>query len=136
MSKPIPAIRKYMTTSPHSIAPDQTLALAHQLMRKHAIRHLPVLSGGKLVGILTLRDLHLVETLRDVDPEKVIVEEAMTTDVYVVSPEAPLDEVADEMAERKYGCAVIVQNEHVVGVFTTVDACMALSELLRGRLHK
>ena len=136
MSKPIPAIRKYMTTSPHSIGPDQTLALAHQLMRKHAIRHLPVLSGGKLVGILTLRDLHLVETLRDVDPEKVIVEEAMTTDVYVVSPEAPLDEVADEMAERKYGCAVIVQNEHVVGVFTTVDACMALSELLRGRLHK
>jgi acetoin utilization protein AcuB len=136
MSKPIPPVRKYMTTSPHSIGRTQTLATAHEMMREHAFRHLPVLEGGKLVGVLTLRDLHVVETLRDVDPKKVTVEEAMTTDVYAVSPDAPLDEVAAEMAEHKYGSTIVMQNGNVVGVFTTVDACKALHDLLHGRLAK
>lgn len=136
MTKPIPAVRKFMTTSPHSIGPDQPLMVAHKMMREHHIRHLPVLSGGKLAGIVTLRDLHLLETLRDVDPEKVVVEDAMTQDVYSVDPEAPLDEVCADMAERKLGSTVVMQNGHVVGMFTTVDACRALTELLRGRLSK
>jgi acetoin utilization protein AcuB len=134
MSKPIPSVQKYMTTSPHSIGSDQTLAHAHHLLREFRIRHLPVLSGGKLVGILSDRDLHLVETLRDVDPETMNVSEAMSTNVYAVEPDAPLDEVAEQMASQKYGSAVVMQNKHVVGIFTTVDACHALSELLRSRL--
>jgi acetoin utilization protein AcuB len=136
MSKPIPPISKYMTTAPHSIGPDQTLATAHKFMREHQIRHLPVLSGGRLVGMVTLRDLHLVETLKDVDPTRVTVEEAMSSEVYAVSPEAPLDEVAAAMAEHKYGSAVVVQNQKVVGIFTTVDACKTLHELLHTRLAK
>ena len=136
MTKPIPAVRKFMTTTPHSIGPDQPLAVAHRMMREHHIRHLPVLSGGKLAGIVTLRDLHLLETLRDVDPEKVTVEDAMTQDVYSVEPDAPLDEVCADMAERKLGSTVVMQNGHVVGMFTTVDACRALVELLRGRLAR
>lgn len=134
MSKPIPAIRKYMTTAPHSVGREQTLATAHALMREHGFRHLPVLEGGKLVGLVTMRDLHLIETLRDVDVNTVTVDDAMTAEVYAVSPDAPLDEVAAEMAERKYGCTIVMQNEHVVGVFTTVDACRALHDLLHGRL--
>jgi acetoin utilization protein AcuB len=136
MSKPIPTIRKYMTTAPHSIGRDQSLATAHKVMRDGDFRHLPVLEGGRLVGLVTMRDLHLIETLRDVDPETVKVEDAMTTDVYAVSPDAPLDEVASEMAERKYGCTIVMQNANVVGVFTTVDACRALHDLLHGRLAK
>jgi acetoin utilization protein AcuB len=136
MSKAIPQIMKYMTTTPHSIGPDQTLATAHKMMQQHRFRHLPVLVGGKLVGMLTDRDLHLIETLRDVDPEKVKVEEAMSTSPFSVAPDAPLDEVAATMAEHKYGSAVVVQNNKVVGVFTTVDACQALADLLRTRLTK
>ncbi|MEJ7734315.1 MAG: CBS domain-containing protein [Polyangiaceae bacterium] len=136
MSKPIPSIQKYMTTSPHSIGVDQPLARAHALMREHTIRHLPVLTGGKLVGMLTDRDLHLIESLKNVDPDKVLVEEAMSTTVYAVSPEAPLDEVVSMMAERKYGSAVVMQNDKVVGIFTTVDCCQALAELLHGRLAR
>lgn len=136
MSKPIPSIQKYMTTSPHSIGVDQSLARAHQAMRDNAIRHLPVLSGGRLVGILTDRDLGLVESLKDVDPTKVTVEDAMSTSVYAVAPDAPLDEVAATMAEHRYGSAIVMQNGKVVGIFTTVDACRALSELLHTRLAK
>lgn len=134
--KAIPTIQKHMTTSPHAIGVDQPLALAHTMMKTHEIRHLPVLSGGHLVGLLSDRDLHLIETLRDVDPHKVLVEDAMSTSVYAVPPHAALDEVVTTMAERKYGCAVVMDHEHVVGMFTTVDACRTLGELLHTRLAK
>lgn len=136
MSKPIPSIQKYMTTAPHAVGMAQSLAFAHELMKKHEVRHLPVLEGGVLVGLISDRDLHLVEALKDVDPTKVSVEDAMSSEVYSVSPDAALDEVVTTMAERKYGCAVVMQNAHVVGIFTTVDVCRALAELLHMRLAK
>lgn len=133
--KAMPKVDRYMTTSPHTIGVDQPLTQAHVTMHKHKIRHLPVLQAGKLVGVLTERDLHLVETLKDVDPAKVTVEDAMTPEPYCISPQAPLDEVAAEMAEHKYGCAVVLDNGHVVGVLTTVDLARVLSETLRQRHH-
>lgn len=136
MSKPIPTIQKYMTTVPLSIGDEQTLDKAASIMKEHRIRHLPVLRGGKLLGILTDRDLRLIESFEGVDPTVVTVAEAMTEEPYAVDPDTPLDVVTAEMAEMKYGSAVVVQNHKVVGIFTTVDACMALSELLRTRLSK
>ncbi|MCL2777011.1 MAG: CBS domain-containing protein [Polyangiaceae bacterium] len=136
MSKPIPRIQKHMTTSPHSIGVNQTVAKAHAMMNEYKIRHLPVLEGGKLVGLLTDRDLRLVESFKDVDATKLKVEEAMSSVVFSVEPDAALDEVVGTMAERKYGSAVVMQNGKVVGIFTTVDVCRALAELLHSRLSK
>ena len=136
MSKSIPMIQKFMTTAPHSIGADQTLAHAHAVLREHNIRHLPGLSGGKLVGMVPDRDLRFIETMRDVDPTKVTVEDAMVTDVYSVSPETPVDEVVSEMAQHKYGSVVVMQNMKVVGIFTTVDVCTAFAEMLHTRLSK
>lgn len=125
-----PTISQRMTKTPHLIGAEQSLRTAHELMQKHGIRHLPVLHGGKLIGLVSQRDLHLVESLRDVDPESVRVEEAMTQDVYAVEPKTALKEVVIEMAQRKLGSAVVVQGSTVVGVFTTVDALECLAELL------
>lgn len=136
MSKPIPSVRKYMSTAPVTIGREQTMSEAHGMMREHRIRHLPVLHGGRIVGIVSDGDLHLVETAQDVDPEKVLVEEAMTPEPYCVGPDALLDEVVGEMARKKYGCAVVLQNHHVAGIFTTVDACRAFADLLHTRLAK
>lgn len=136
MSKPIPTIQKYMSTSPHTIGQDQTMTLAHRMMREHHIRHLPVLHEARIVGIISDRDLNLIESLGDVDPKIVTVFEAMTPDPYVVEPDVALDEVVSTMAEKKYGCAVVVQHNKVVGIFTTVDACRAFAELLHTRLAK
>lgn len=136
MTKAIPTIHKYMTTSPHTIGADQSLARAHAVLREHAIRHLPVLRGGQLVGMLTERDLALVEALKDVDPSTVSVGEAMSQDVYTVAPDAALDDVVAEMASKKYGSAVVMQNSKVVGIFTTIDVCTAFAELLHSRLAK
>ena len=136
MSKPIPSIEKYMTTSPHTVGADQTLAHAHAILREHKIRHLPVLRGGELVGMLTERDLALISALKDVNPAEISVEDAMSTSIYKVTPDAPLDRVVSEMAAKKYGSAVVTQNERVVGIFTNVDVCTAFAELLNTRLAK
>jgi len=125
-----------MTRQPWTVRKNAKMSQAHELMRSHRIRHLPVLEAGKLVGIVSDRDLHLIETLPDSDPEEVTVEEAMTEDVYSVGLDDPIDAVAEQMATHKYGCAIVVQNRRVVGIFTTVDACRALSELLMTRLRK
>jgi len=108
------AIETFMTRSVHTIGTKAPLAEAHRMMNDHGIRHLPVLEGGRLVGLLSQRDLHLIETLRDVDPKEVLVEEAMTQDAYTVAPETPLGGVAREMARHKYGSAVIVRGSVIV----------------------
>ena len=122
-------ISSYMTRSPHTVAIDRTLSEAHSLMRQFRIRHLPVLEGGKLVGIVSERDLHLLETLRDVNPAEVSVEEAMSQEVFVTEPGSSLARVARVMASRKLGSAVVVHHGQVLGIFSTVDALRALSEI-------
>lgn len=132
--KSIPTIQRYMTTSPHTIGAEQSLRKAHELMREHGIRHLPVMHGNKLVGIVSDRDVAIITSLDGVDPEVILVEDAMTQDVLTVGPDAPLDEVATLMAERKAGSVIVEQNHKIVGIFTTVDGMTALADLLHTRL--
>ncbi|HVJ88182.1 MAG TPA: CBS domain-containing protein [Labilithrix sp.] len=133
MGKPIPTVASYMTPSPHSIGVEQPLTRAHAMMDEYRIRHLPVLHGGKLVGMLSDRDLSVVEAVSDVDPDEVAVEDAMSSVVYAVPPDARLDDVVRTMGEHKYGSAVVMQNSKVVGILTMVDICRVLAELLRAR---
>ena len=119
-----------MTPSPHTIGKDQTLERASAAMRAHDIRHLPVLEGGALLGILSNRDVYLIETLEDVDPTEVTVEEAMTAEPYSVPPEALLRDVVAEMVAHKYGAAVVMRGREVVGIFTTIDALRVLADRL------
>ena len=136
MTKSIPTIQKYMTTCPHTIGADQPLALAHQMMREHGFRHLPVLKGGKLIGIISDRDLKFVESFRDADPKTMKIEDAFIPEPFTVEPSAALDEVCAAMAEHKYGSVLVVQNDKLVGIFTWVDALLAFSEQLSTRLGK
>ena len=120
----------FMTRTVHTIGTQSPLAEAHRLMNEHAIRHLPVLEGGKLVGVVSMRDLHLIETLKGVDPKEVAVEEAMAQEAYTVPPGTALLEVARTMAMHKYGSAVVARDGKVEGIFTTIDALKALESLL------
>jgi acetoin utilization protein AcuB len=126
-------VDRFMTHCPHTIGHDQPLSAAHEMMRRYSIRHLPVLEGGKLVGILSQRDLHFIETLSDVDPETVPVSDAMSSEAYAVGPRSSLRKVAAEMADHRYGSAVIVDKERVIGILTTVDGMRALSMQLAER---
>ncbi len=127
-------ISQYMTPGPHSIGRDQPLLAARDLMQAEGIRHLPVLHGGRLVGLLSSRDVDLVTSFGGVDPARVTVEEAMSPEPYAVGPDTELVVVAKEMAERRLGSAVVTSGNRVVGVFTTVDALRALADaLLHGK---
>ena len=121
------SIRHFMTSSPCTIGQEQSLERAHEMMREHGIRHLPVLAAGKLVGLVSQRDLHMIETLRDVDQQNTTVGEAMSQDVYCAEPSTSVFQVAREMAEHKYGSVVICDGGRVVGVFTTTDALQVLA---------
>ena len=126
-------VDRFMIHSPHTIGEDQTLRVAHEMMRSYGIRHLPVLRGGKLVGMLSQRDLFFIETLADINPDEVPVGDAMSTDTYAIGPRTTLRKVAAEMADHRYGSAVIVDKDRVVGILTTVDGMRALSMLLSGQ---
>lgn len=137
MSKPIPHISKYMTAMPHSIGPEQTIASAQKTMRDLNIRHLPVRSGGKLIGMITERDINLLSTFKDTNPDEEFVKDAMTSDPYVVTPDCPLDEACMNMAENKIGSILVAQeNGTLVGIFTEIDAIRTLAEVFSTRLKK
>lgn len=130
----IARVRDFMTTCPHTIEPDATVADARARMIEVHARHLPVVRDGRLVGILSDRDVELCESLL-VDtphrPRPPTVAEAMSEVVFTCGPDAHLHAVAHEMASHKHGSAVVVDPAHpskVVGVFTTTDALRALAQ--------
>lgn len=123
-----------MTPCPHGIDPGESLATARKRMAEHRIRHLPVRSGGRVVGIISERDLFVLATF-DVDFNKGRVGPAMSPDPYTVAPAADLATVAAEMAERRIGSALVVDPAgHLLGIFTDTDALRALARLAGQRV--
>ena len=131
MERPaVPVIADFMTPAPYVIAPDAPLPRAQALMREHGFRHVPVMRGDQLVGMLTDRDIALVQCVTRRGADEFFVEDVMTPDPYVVARDVPLTKVAREMVERKIGSAVVVEGTRVAGVFTVTDALAALVEVL------
>ena len=133
MTKSMPHVQKYMSTDIQTIGDEQTMLMAHRLMRQAKVHHLPVLRQGQLVGILSDRDLNLLESLSTVDPKVVTVSDAMNAAPYVVAPTTSLAEVVGAMTQQKHGAAVVCDHHKVVGIFTAADALVALATLLSAR---
>lgn len=122
------------------ISPSESVRKAWTLLREHRIRHLPVVDQGKLVGILTDRDVRLVfpsaltSGAKEQDPadalEKVKVQEIMTKQVVTVSPDAPIADVARILLERRIGGLPIVQQGRLVGIITKTDIIAAFVEII------
>lgn len=125
----MPTLARYMTRQPWTIGRDAHAGDAARLMEQHGIRHLPVIEDGRLVGILSERDLRIA-ALAGFD--QMHVDDVMTTDVCVASPNAPIDAIIEGMAERKLGSVVVTDPEGLIeGIFTTVDALAAFGDVLR-----
>jgi acetoin utilization protein AcuB len=129
-----PTISNYMTPMPYTVAPDDSLTMASDLMQTYRIRHLPVQIGNKTIGILSLQDLHLLGSFQTVDLNKTTVEAAMTRNPYCVTPDTALSFVASHMAEQRIGTALVIQEDgRLVGIFTDTDALRALADVLQTR---
>jgi acetoin utilization protein AcuB len=125
-----PSISHYMTPSPWTVRAGAQLSEARELMRAHDIRHLPVLEGGKVVGLLSQRDVYVLERYAQFGTG-LTVEDAMTQDVYSVGLDEPVAAVVRQMAEHRYGSALVIgPRDKIEGIFTTVDAMRLLARTL------
>jgi CBS domain-containing membrane protein len=102
----------------------QNLALAEELLRLHRIRHLPVVRGGRLVGLITHRDLLRAAAQRCADPaqQPLWASDAMVRDVKTVTADTPTREAVTLMLENKYGCLPVVGADgELLGILTEAD---------------
>lgn len=126
----MPAIDRYMTREPYSVSSTDSLARVRRMMLVHSIRHVPVIDGGRLVGVVSERDVAAIEGVPGVDLARVEVARVMAAPVQVWG-ETPLDEVSEMMTKRKADCVVVQGGHGVAGIFTATDALSALTDLLR-----
>lgn len=134
-------VRDVMTTPVVSITSKTSLLDAALLLRGSSTRHLPVVEDGRLVGLLTDRDLQrcapsrLIPITEDAYNEvfaKTLVERVMTRAPQTVSSMTPLKEAVSLMQQTKYGCLPVVDNEALVGILTRGDLIDTLEYLLNG----
>ena len=129
-------IKSVMHSNPHSVGFDESLADAKALMTTHNIRHLPVRKAGQVIGILSDRDIEFAMRVDKKDAKEIKVEDAISEEPYSVTPDTPVFKVATTLSHTKYGSALIIDNGELKGIFTTVDACRLLGELLSGQLQQ
>ncbi len=126
----MPNVKHYMTREPYSIRSTDSLTCAKDVMRSHLVRHLPVIDGERLVGVLSDRDISVVEAVPGTDLDHVEVGRVMEPPIAVWG-EDPLDEVSDLMAKQRRDCVVVKGGNGVAGIFTATDALQALADLVR-----
>ncbi|MCB0392251.1 MAG: CBS domain-containing protein [Bdellovibrionales bacterium] len=119
-------IQKYMTELPHTIGHDISVSKAKNMMHEVGCHHLPVLDGGHLVGVISSRDLNLIESIRG--GGETPVEEIMTEEPIVVDPDMDVKEAIKVMMEKRIGSLIIRAKEgRPWGIFTYTDALKVLS---------
>ncbi len=131
-------VKDYMSVNPVLVEPQDTVGDALELLQDHSIRRLPVVSKGRLVGIVTQTDLMKASpstatslSIHEINYlfPKIKVRDIMTKDVYTVSPEAAIEEAAVSMREHKIGTLVVVDKEKVVGLITESDLFKAFIDV-------
>ncbi len=129
MRKKAPLVRDCMTHLPVEAESCQTVADAKNLMTAGNIRHLPVMNGARLHGLISERDLLTARLRHGKALDNKPLEEICQSDILTVSPVADISEVARKMLDRQVDCAVVVDGGFVVGMFTTTDALRLLQSL-------
>jgi acetoin utilization protein AcuB len=135
-------VRDFMTCDPMTITPDVNHPHALALMRKNRIRRLPVISKGKLVGIVAEKDLlsnqpSQATTLSIFEMNNLLsklhVQDIMVKPVVTVEGDCPMEEAAFIMVARKIGCLPVMDGDRIVGIITETDVFRALVEVLGGK---
>lgn len=120
-------VRDWMTREPTAVPPDITVREVAGLMRSRGIRHVLVVDGDRLVGIVSERDVRarIEEGAPPLFPDSPI-SRAMSEPPVTVAPETPLVEAARAMLEGKIGALPVVEAGRPIGILTRSDALEAL----------
>lgn len=126
----MPTLDMLMTRAPYCVNSTDSLDRARVLMDRHSIRHLPVVDGGELVGVVLDRELVVIEAIPRMRAT-ISVASAMRP-ALSVSANLELDEAIDRMIEHALDCLVIRDKTgRIEGIFTAVDALEAIAALAR-----
>ncbi len=127
-------VRDFMTPTPISVSPNTPVDEARALMQQHRIRHLPVLDHGRLVGIVSDRDIRLVlpspATSLSVYEigyllTRLTMAEIMTRGPLTIAPERPITEAVRRMLANKVSALPVVAGGQLVGIVTRTNLLQA-----------
>lgn len=126
-------VGELMTRDLVTLKETQNLALADELLRLHRIRHLPVVREGKLVGLITHRDLLKAASQKGLDPAKQAswAADIMNREVKTVRPDTSLRDAVKVMLDNKFGCLPVVgDNGALLGILTEADLVRYAQQLI------
>lgn len=109
-------VQELMTREPSTLGPASTIGEAATIMRQDDCGSVPVVEDGRLVGIITDRDIVVRVIAAGKDPKACPVSEAMTADPVTVAPDASVDEAQRVMAERQVRRLPVVEDGRLVGL--------------------
>ena len=121
-------VRRRMVHKLITIQPEKTVIDALTLMKKHSIRHLPVIDGHKFVGFVSEFDLREVRLLPM--SEEIKVKDVMIKDPITIGPEESLEDAARLIFDRKIGGLPVLEHGKLVGVITSKDILAAFIEIM------
>jgi CBS domain-containing protein len=128
MRRRAPAVRQYMTHLPVEFESYQTVADAARAMDAEQIRHIPVMRGARMTGIVSRSDILAARLLHGSSLDTMPLEKICQTEVLTVPPTMTLDEVAEKMLARRVGSVVVMDGGFIVGIFTATDALRFLCD--------
>jgi acetoin utilization protein AcuB len=124
-------VRELMQREPVTVGPETSLEDAYAIMHERGIRHLPVVDGGRVIGVVTDRDLRLATSRLATHPfpPQTAVRQVMAQPVQTAHPLDPIESAARVMRELKIGCLPVLDGADLVGIVTGIDILDALLKL-------
>ena len=116
-------VRDCMTATVETVRPDDVVETVREILRKRRIRQLPVVAAGRVIGIVTDRDV------RAVADAATTVDSIMTPTPATVGPDTPVEVAATTLRQRKIGALPVVDDHALVGIVSESDLLGALVDL-------
>lgn len=132
-------VRKKMKKDLITVAKDERMTVAKKVMKEKNIRHLPVVDGKRLIGLVTNMDIRKAEAspatsleIRELHYllDKLTVGEIMTRNVITISPDISIEEATTLLHDNKIGCLPVVEDGNLVGMLTENDVMEVLIEVM------
>lgn len=123
-------VREIMETKLVTISASERLSMVEDIMTLGRVRHMPVVQGGRLVGVVSERDLlraslSVLSEHRDAERRMFLhvveISRVMSSPPIVIGPDATIREAALLMADRKIGCLPVVEGDELIGLVTETD---------------
>jgi CBS domain-containing protein len=129
-------VRELMTKQPTTVEPNATLGEVATLMKQDDCGSIPVVEGGRLVGIVTDRDIVVRGIAAGADPKTQRVSKVMSSDPVTIGPDADVTEAEKKMADRQIRRLPVVDGAKLVGIIVTAQIARAADERLVGETLK